>query len=556
VSSRRGPSSLWALLGYAALAFAYLGLRPLVESGHQYVGGGGGDPQIFIWSFAWWPHAIAHGENPFVTHAIWAPSGVNLTWTTAVPGLALLFAPLTLVAGPVVSYDTAAVLLPAVAAWTAFLLCRHLTRSYWAALVGGYLFGFSAYMLAQTEGHTNLTAVFLLPLVALVFARYLEGELTGRGMVARLAPLLALQVLISTELTLTLTLAVAVGLVVGTLVAPARRRRIGVSGLLFAAALGIAAILVAPFDYYVVTNFQSGSINLPSVYTADLANLIVPTKLALASVGWAESIANRFPGGGAEQGAYLGPIALLLFLIFCWSQRRRPLGRFLFAVFLIAVFLSLGDKLSVAGYDVLGLPWKLVEGAPLLDNVLPIRLVLYASLAVAVAVALWTSSQRDGWLRYALPALAVIALIPNPWAGVWATNFTVPAFFTADRFRTCFDPGSTILPIPVRGDSDSMLWQAVDDFRFRMAAGHIGPKPPHSFFHSAADDVIGGGNFVTPDLRSFVTQFVAEKGITSIVVDQREAANWSSTLNPLYSPRPVGGVVLYQVGAFPPACAA
>ena len=36
------------------------------------------------------------------------------------PGLALLFAPLTLFAGPFAAYDVAAVLAPAVAAWTAF----------------------------------------------------------------------------------------------------------------------------------------------------------------------------------------------------------------------------------------------------------------------------------------------------------------------------------------------------------------------------------------------------------------------------------------------------
>ena len=67
--------------GYAVVAFCVLGLPALVQSGSRYVGYGY-DPQIFIWAFAWWPHAILHGENPFVTHAVWAPVGLNLTWTT------------------------------------------------------------------------------------------------------------------------------------------------------------------------------------------------------------------------------------------------------------------------------------------------------------------------------------------------------------------------------------------------------------------------------------------------------------------------------------------
>ena len=46
-----------------------------------------------------------------------------------------------------------------------FLLCRRLTGGFWPSLVGGYLFGFSSYMLGRTEGgHPNLTAVAGIPL--------------------------------------------------------------------------------------------------------------------------------------------------------------------------------------------------------------------------------------------------------------------------------------------------------------------------------------------------------------------------------------------------------
>ncbi len=106
--------------------------------------GSGRDPEIFVWSFAWWQHALATGQNPFVSHAVYAPDGINLAWATSVPGLAIPFVPLTWLFGPVASYNVAALLLPAAAAWTAFLLCRYLTGALWPSLVGGYLFGFSA----------------------------------------------------------------------------------------------------------------------------------------------------------------------------------------------------------------------------------------------------------------------------------------------------------------------------------------------------------------------------------------------------------------------------
>ena len=56
---------------------------------------------------------------------------------------------MTLLAGPIVAYNLAAVLMPALAAWTAYLLCRHVSGALWPSVVGGYVFGFSGYMLGQ-----------------------------------------------------------------------------------------------------------------------------------------------------------------------------------------------------------------------------------------------------------------------------------------------------------------------------------------------------------------------------------------------------------------------
>jgi hypothetical protein len=41
------------------------------------------------------------GTTPFVTHAVWAPEGIDLSWVTAVPGPSVLAFPLTWAAGPV-----------------------------------------------------------------------------------------------------------------------------------------------------------------------------------------------------------------------------------------------------------------------------------------------------------------------------------------------------------------------------------------------------------------------------------------------------------------------
>ena len=214
------------LLGFAAISFGYFGWRVLPHPGRELIGTGA-DPLIFVWSFAWWPHAILHGTNPFVTHALYAPAGANLAWTTSVPALALAFTPFTLLVGPVASYNLAAILLPALAAWTAYRLCLCLTGSPWASLFGGYLFGFSSLILAQQlQGHLDLTGVFLLPLLPLALVRFVRGELSERRLAVRFGVLLALQFGISTEITLTFTLALALGLLLATILVRERRSRL------------------------------------------------------------------------------------------------------------------------------------------------------------------------------------------------------------------------------------------------------------------------------------------------------------------------------------------
>jgi hypothetical protein len=549
--SRGRRTALAAFAAYAAISFLYLGLPAVVGSGTRYVGRDY-NPQIFIWAFAWWPHAILHGWSPFVTDRIWAPEGVNTMWSTTVPGLALLFAPLTLVFGAIHSYDVAAVLAPALSAWTAFLLCRYLTRSFWPSLVGGYLFGFSSFVLGQEGGggNVNLGAAFLLPLAALVVLRRLDGGISARGLVVRLGPVLALQFLISVEVALTLTLALAVSLAVAYAVAPTRRR--SVIRLLGPVALAYCAagVIVAPFLYYLLDAYPQGPFYAPDQFIADLANLVVPTRITAIGGSWLTGVSSRFPGNLGEQGAYLGLPTLLIVVLYARDRIRTAGGRFLLVVFVLAVVVALGGRGTVAGRDMVSMPWALVESLPSLRNVLTARFAAYIALAAAVVVALWTASRTRGALRWILPGLAVIAVAPNPRG--FATRYHVPSYFTASAYRTCLDPGETVLPLPIRG-GNSLLWQTADGFRFKMAGGDIGPDIPGSFFVPPLDQVAGGQPLRASQVDA-LRAYVAAKHVTTIVVDGSRAADFAPAVDRIAKPKRVGGVLVYHLERFPPPC--
>jgi hypothetical protein len=552
---RRRPG-LAVFLGYVLVAFLFLGLPLFVERGDRYVGYGY-DPQIFIWAFAWWPHAIAHGLNPFVTHAVWAPDGVNLAWTTTVPGLALLFSPLTAIVGPFASYDTAAILMPAVAAWTAFALCRYLARSLWAAIVGGYLFGFSSYLLAQGGGgHLQLSSVFLLPLVALLVLRFLDSDLDVRGLVLRLGPVLGLQLLIGTEVAFTMTLGLAIALALGFGLVPARRPRIAALLAPLAGAYVFGALLTSPFLYFLLSDFRRSLVGNPDGYLADVVNFVVPTKIVYAARAWASPISAHFPGNVTEEDAYLGVPTLLAMALYARGRLRTPGVQFLLVALTAAVVVSLGVEATVDGHGLFPMPWRLVHRLPLFENVLTSRLTVYVALIAAVMAALWVAARPAGPLRWLLPVAAVLATFPYPARGGFATGYSVPAFFTDSAYRACVPAGSIVLPLPIREFGDELLWQADASFRFDMAGGEIGPVIPPSFETPGAMEHVTDGKPVRAGEAGVLRAFIAAKHVTTVVVDGTQAKSWSAALDRIAKPRAAGGVVLYTVSGPAPACPA
>ena len=475
VAGRRGPGGL-VLAGYTAIAFAYLG-APLLPHPGRYLIGSGRDPQIFVWAFAWWPHAILTWQNPFISHVIYAPGGINLAWVTSVPGLAIVFAPITLLFGPDVSYNLAQMLMPALSAWTAYLLCRHLTRSSWAAIVGGYLYGFSSYMLGAELGHLHLSSVFLLPLIALAGVRYLEGEIDGRGAGWRLGVLFGLQFWISTEVCVSAALVLLLALALAYALVPGSRARL--RGMLrpLAGAAGLAAVLCGPLLAYAVTGFQSGSIFAPSSADGDVINILLPTRLIAAGGSTFAHTSTRFYSDLADQGLYLGLPTLAIVAWYALGARRLPLRRFLLAAFALVILLALGTGLFVEGRSRAWLPWRLVSGLPVFDNILPARLSVYAALTASVIVALWTAEHR-GWVAYLVPALAVASLVP----AFWHDNFRLQperwAFFTSGQYKGCIPKGDNVAIFPFGAWGNSTLWQAETDFWFRIPEGYLTPTPP------------------------------------------------------------------------------
>jgi len=514
-----------------------------------------------MWFLAWWPYAIAHRVNPFVTHAIYAPGGKNLAWSTTIPLASVITAPITATFGPVVAYNILSIGAPALAAWTAFLLCRYISCSYWPALLGGYIFGFSSYMLAQTlGGHLNATLVFPIPLALYIAARSFDRTLKPAACAIFMGVTLAMQFFLSIEIFATLTVfgVMAIVLALGFTLGENRRR---VAQILtpIVGAYALMLLLVAPYLYFLFARpGPAGQIWSTSLFSADALNFMIPTSVnVLGGFHPFRLISAKFQGNLFESGAYIGPALIALVLAYAWRHWREPFGKLLVDSLIIIWILSLGPILHVGGKWLSPLPGKLVSVLPALNKALPTRFTMYAFLIVAMIASLWlASSPASRRMKYTAVFLIMMFSLPNLSSGYWTSKVETPEFFSSGLYRQYLAPDENVLFIPdTVYFTSNMLWQAQTGMYFRMAEGSIAPMPDEylpwpiaSTFNEAT---------YLPDARWQLTTFVASHDVKTILVSDHNPD--STALHALLAPftigpLEIGGVELYRMapGALAP----
>ena len=555
-------AALLLYLGFSALLFA----RAAAPHFTTIYLGRGIDQAFFIWCLVWWPYAIAHHLNPFISKLIFAPAGFNLTWSTSIPLLSLLALPLTATVGPIATFNLLCVACPALTAWTAFLLCHSLTKRFGPSLLGGYIFGFSSYMLAQIfGGHLNLLAAFLIPLVVYLVLARLEGRIGLRTFTLGLLGLATAQFLITTEILATMTVfgALALAAAWATGERDLRRRIAELAAPIFLAYLG-TAILVSPYLYYLFAGFRTTPIYSPSWHSADLLNFLVPTRtVALGSaIGLFRRVAASFTSDAAEQAAYVGLPLLAIAVWFTLESRRTLEARLLGLMLMVTAVAAMGPRLHAAGNSYFKLPWSLLHRAPFIDQALPLRFTVYLFLTLAVLAAMWLAEPRHRPSTRAIAAaLVFVSLFPEPSARIWAEPNSVapaPGFFTTGMYRRYLAPGEIVATLPYAwGEADAcMLWQALSGMYFRLAGGYP-PLSPASFLRWP---IVRSANQLAtiPDPADQWKAFAANHQVTAVLRGNTPMPSDFPSIDPIVAALgapavAAGGITLYRV---PPAALA
>ncbi len=515
---------------------------------------GCGDPGLFLSFIAWPVHALGSGQNPLNLGALMVPHGLNMLSATSVLALSIPMIPITWLFGPLLSLNVLTLLAPVLSALAAYFFAKRFTDFWPAATVGGFLYGFSSYVISQgSVAHLMLSAAWIPPLLAICVDDLLRThDRSWKRLGAYFALLIVTQFFISTEMLL-LDAMFFVPLVFCILVFLAlKRREVGDAVKALTLALGISLVTLSYPLWYALFGPEhlsgaawggtggGGGVSWGGFFDA--------SRISDYPVFW-----RHFSGQTSlpfPSASFLGPSLVLLAIGGILVRRRFAERWILGAAALWGMLLSLSGKepLSV---------WRHLSGIGFLASAFQDRVIICTILCFAVLVAVligdvFTAVSRVGQVQASsqgsrwrlLPALvaavlAVIAIAPAglalaPALPYGVQSVTVPRWFAVHGKSVT--AGTVILPSPaaLTSLSDPQVWQVLDGFQWSQP-GILGPQALPSRMGAA-----GPGTAVIDAIGVYVGQSLPPASLQNIRAVRAALHVWN--VDKIVIPSWIGGL--------------
>jgi hypothetical protein len=469
----------------------------------RYVGGGT-DSEQTMWFLAWTPFALAHHQDLFVSHYMGYPAGFNLLWNTAIPAAGVLLWPITAIWNTVLTYNLVMTGSSVLAAGFAYLAIRRHVEARIPAFLGGLLYGFSPYVIAQDAGHAHLVLSTITPPLALLLldSLVIRQKMAPWLLAFLITALAVLQFFIAQEVFVTEIIVAGVVLCILAAVHPGEIRAAAPYALrVLVRALPLtAAVLAYPiFIQLLGPDRVMGPIHDTNVYVTDPLSLVVPTVVQQFAPHWATSISKHFSGNSSEWNSYVGIplLALLLLVLVRWW--RVPVVRVSGLTAIVVTLLSFGPFLHIRGrVTPIPLPWWIPAHLPVVDSILPNRLMLFFYLAAGVGLAfglqrIW-AARRGALAAFAVAVVTLVPLLPH--MPLPSTAISTPAYFSSTAVDEIPD-AAVVLTVPWSSltNTTPMNWQRAAGMRFRILGGYfLGPSATSSALQHAIDAIEATGS--------------------------------------------------------------
>ncbi|MCP2325337.1 hypothetical protein HDA40_003844 [Hamadaea flava] len=446
------------------------------------------DQAFFEWVLAHAAHALTHGQSVFFASEMNTPAGVNLMANTSILGFAVPLAPVTLLGGPGLTFTLilTLALITTPIAWY-YVLSRHVVANRWAALAAAAFCGYAPGLAAQAQGHPNLVAQALVPVIFWCVVR-LHLQPVRRGLILGL--LVAYQFFVNEEVLFLLAQAVAITVLVTLAGTPRRIFQPGRRYLAGLAVAGAVAFALLAYPLYVQFAGPQSYRGVPPIVgrTFGLDVLSYVSFPPVTAYGQHPGVA-KLAINPVEANSFFGwPLLIMLGLLAVWQVRVLAV-RVAAATAVWFAVLSFGAYPKLDGHRI-GPPgpWHELIKVPLFDSVVPARmgLAVIPALGVIIAVSLDRLLRRGGrrrwWPVRAAAAAAVlfslVPLAPRPVAVSPATP--MPRFLADGTWRAYAPPGTSLMYADAtsRGDVIAMRWAATAGLDFTLARGYfLGPDP-------------------------------------------------------------------------------
>jgi len=465
------PFAATALALILFLALALASMWPGLFTGHDTIVGNTGDPSFFIWSLQWVPFALSHHLNPLVTDYLHYPSGANLMWNTSILFPALVLTPVTNLFGPIVSYNLLTVLGMSLSGWCAFLAVRRFSRRWISAWVGGLLYEFSPFMAVQITGHAQLFVAVFPPLLVIFGDEILVRQRRQPWLIGGLLGLAgAAQFLTGSELLAISTIMAVPALITVALIFRAQlRTRLDyvLRALEFAVATFVVLAAYPLYIQFLGPDRVYGALQ-GFVYVARPTSFLIPSSFELL----------RGPSTVFDSSVYVGIPLFILAVAVTERMHRRAAVVASAATLGSAMVLALGKHLIIHGLPTrIPLPWDIPAQFPVLETILPVRLMIAGYLALALILAIFLDRVLEAPARWRIAGLAAaaVALIPLiPTLPISSAQFSIPAFFTDGATQRLSATGSVLLtPYGDTAPEDDLpeAWEAVSGMGFKTQEG-------------------------------------------------------------------------------------
>lgn len=452
------------------------------------------DQVFFEWVLAHAHWSVTHLANPLFTDRLNVPDGVNMMANTSILGLAIPLIPVTHFFGPPVAYALLLTLAFALTASTWYwLFSRHLVTSRLAAFVGAAFCGFAPGMVSHGNGHPNIVAQFMVPIIVWRVMRLREpGRSVRNGLILGL--LVTYQMFVNEEVAF--FTAIGCGVFLAAYCLP-RWSQVRQSVRPFLTGLAVTALVVLVlmavplyFQFFGPQTYRGVPIYTYRMRT-DLASFWAFATESVAGDGRG-IMARQVSIHPAEENTFYGWPLVLLLPLMLWICRRNAVAQAAAVTGVFFAVLSLGHDITYKGRST-GVPgpWALLADLPLFDSVVPVRLSLPVIPMVGILLTLTYErilrSARDVRAS-ALPihplwvttlAMALLPIAPTPLRAHPVTP--VPAFIADGTWREYVPEGRTVVTVPPSSNYSlyGMRWAADQHLGFRLAQGYfLGPGGP------------------------------------------------------------------------------